>query len=109
MRDAHDARAVDAELGQLIDGAGAVHDHPIDRVEHAPPEVDLLRSPSRQDVVRGEDDRSLSSHLLQPAQVVARQAQPLHVQHVGVEPRDLPGHAPRARHVLETLGEEPQP
>ncbi len=109
MRNAHDPRAVDAELGQLLDRAGAVHDHAVHRVEHAAPEVDLVRSPPRQDVVRGEDDRPFSPHRLQPAQVVARQAQPLDVQHVGVDARDLLRHAPRAGHVLEALGEEPQP
>ena len=82
-------RAVDAERGQLLDGPGAVHDDAVHRVEHTAPEVDLVGSPPRQHVVGGEDDRPLPPDRLEPAQVVARQAQPLDVQHVGVEPRDL--------------------
>ena len=108
MRDPHDLRAVDAERGQLLDGAGAVDDDAIDGREHAPPEVDLVGSPPREHVVGREDDRPLPLRRLQPAQVVAGQPQPLHVQHVGVEPRDLLLEPPRARRVLEPLHEEAQ-
>ena len=45
-------RAVDAERGQLLDGAGAVHDDAVDRGEHPPPEVDLV-APSAAAARRG--------------------------------------------------------
>ena len=106
VRDPHDLRAVDAESGQLLDGAGAVDDDAIDGREHAPPEVELVGGPPREHVVSREDDRPLPLRRLQPAQVVARQPQPLHVQHVGVEPRDLFLEPPRARRVLEPLHDE---
>ena len=109
MRNADDAAAIHAELGQLLDGAGSVDDHAVDGREDAPPEVDLVRRPSRQDVVRGEDDGPFPLHRPQPAQVVLRQAQPLNVQHVGIDSRDLLRHPARARHVFETLGQDAQP
>ena len=108
VRDPNDLRAVDAELGQLLDGGGAVDDDAIDGREHPPPEVELVGSSPREHVVGREHDGPLPLHRLEPAQVVAGQAQPLHVEHVGVEPRDLLLEPPRARRVLEPFHEEAQ-
>ena len=85
---------------------GAVDDDAIDGREHASPKVELVGRPPRQHVVGREDDRPLPLRRLQPAEVVARQPQPLHVEHVGVETRDLLLEPPCARRVLEPLHEE---
>ena len=92
--------AVDAEVGQLLDRARAVDDDAVDRPEHLPPEVELVGRSTRQHVVCREDDGPIALNRGQPAQVVARQSQPLDVQHIGVEPRDLLLEPPGARHVL---------
>ena len=110
MRDADDLLARHTERDELLDGAVAVDDDAIDRCEHPPPELDLrLRAP-REDVVRREDDGTNPCARLEPAQVVARHAEPLDVEHVGRRARSISFCEPaRVRPVLEALGDEAEP
>ena len=105
MRDADDVLARHAERDELLHRSLAVNDDPIDRLEHSLPELYLLLRPSRQDVVSREDDRPNPRARLEPTQVVARHAEPLDVEHVGLRALDLLRELARVRRVLDALRE----
>ena len=95
-----DPPSLDAELGQLLDGALGVHDDPAEPAEQPRPDGAGAGAP-RDDVVRGQDRGSAEP--AHPAPVELRPGQPLDVHEVGSERLEPAQQAPRARQVFDAL------
>ena len=102
MRDDAELALGDPERGQRVAAALAVHDDALETVEEAAPERFLLRRAPWQQVVRGEDERSVVPQ--QPG-VELRRRDPLEVEDVRADS----GEPHQAERVLEHLQRQPQP
>jgi lipopolysaccharide/colanic/teichoic acid biosynthesis glycosyltransferase len=108
MRDSRDARARHAEVRELIAAPPRLDDDAVDNLEYSQPG---LGPPGehRGEVVRREDDRPLCRHGPQPAHILVRPDEPLHVNDVGSEALEPPARPPEARDVLQAFQRQPRP
>ncbi len=73
---------LDAELGQRVAAALAVHDDPVEAREEAAPEVGAVRGAAGEEIVRREHGRQVRP---EQERVELRRGEPLHVEDVGLD------------------------
>lgn len=94
VRDHPKTPGVDADRSQRLAAALAVDDDPVEAPEQTAPEVLPMRSPSRQEIMSGEDRRATRA---EQRGVELRRCQPLDVE-------DIPGDARQPRQADRVLG-----
>ena len=97
MRDHPQPLRVDAELGERVPAALAVHDDPVEAREEPAPEVGAVRGAAGEEVVRREDRGQVRA---EEERVELGRGQPLDVEDVRVEAAER-GEAERMLRDLE--------
>ena len=108
MRDVRDALPRDAQRREVVDALPRVHDDAPHDVVDLTPRIDTRTRVARQRVMRRVHRRQACRNASQPANVEARQREPLHVHDVRLELAQTAQEPPHARQVLGALEGEPR-